>query len=61
MLIGDVVAHDVKRPIDPFSVRMRGDKDYILCLKRGELEEFRLEGADALAPEDTPWKDGEVD
>ena len=53
VLIGDVFAHGANRPIDPFSFKMRGDTDYILHLKRGELEEFRLEGADAFAPQDS--------
>ena len=57
VLIGDVVALD-KQPVDPFSVAMRGDKGFILRLKLSEVEEFRLEGADAAAAEDTPWKNG---
>ena len=58
VLIGDVVALDKKRPVDPFSVAMRGDKGFILRLKQSEVEEFRLEGADAAAAEDTPWRNG---
>lgn len=58
VLIGDVTVHDPSRPLEPFSVRMRGDSSYILCLKQKEVELFRLEGAAAVAPKDTPWKNG---
>ena len=58
VLIGDVTVHDPNRPGEPFSIRMRGDSSYILFLKQKEVEEFRLEGAAAVAPKDTPWKHG---
>ena len=47
VLIGDVSEWDGKRRFDPFSVAMRGDKGYVLRLKQSEVEEFRLDGANA--------------
>ena len=58
VLIGDVTEWDGKRRFDPFSVAMREDKGYILRLKQSEVEEFRLDGANAALAVDTPWKEG---
>ena len=58
VLIGDVTEWDSKRRFDPFSVAMRGDKGYVLRLKQSEVEEFRLDAANAALAVDTPWKEG---